>query len=46
MLWDFTQYRCESLGILKKQYEKLPNKKVSREDMKKVADFVLKKQFI
>ena len=32
----------EALDILKKQYENYPNKKVSTEDMGKVADFVLK----
>ena len=32
----------EGLGILKKQYENYPNKKVSTEDIVKMADFVLK----
>ena len=32
----------EGLDILKKQYEDYPNKKVSTEDIGKMADFVLK----
>ena len=32
----------EGLDILKKQYENYPNKKVSTEDIGKMADFVLK----
>ena len=32
----------EGLDILKKQYENYPNKKVSTEDIVKMADFVLK----
>ena len=34
--------RSEGLDILKKQYENYPNKKVSTEDIVKMADFVLK----
>ena len=32
----------EGLDILKRQYEKYPNKKVSTEDIEKMAHFVLK----
>ena len=32
----------EGLGILKKQYENYPSKKVSTEDIGKMADFILK----
>ena len=35
----------EGLEILKKQYEEYPNKKVSTEDVGKMADFVLKNNF-
>ena len=33
---------CECLDILKKQYKNYPNKKVSTEDVVKMADFFLK----
>ena len=36
----------EGFDILKKQYEKYPNKKVSTEDKVKMADFVLKNNFV
>ena len=32
----------EGLAILKKQYEKYPNKKVSPEDIGKMTEFILK----
>ena len=35
----------EGLDILKKQYEEYPNKKLSTEDVGKMADFVLKNSF-
>ena len=35
----------EGLEIFKKQSENVPNKKVSTEDIIKMADFVLKKNF-
>ena len=36
----------EGLDILKKQYEKYPNKKLSTEDIHKIADIVLKNNLL
>ena len=42
MLKGFIPELRFGLNILKKQYEKYPNKKLSTEDLGKMADFVLK----
>ena len=42
MLWCFIPASHIVKIILKKQYEKYPNKKVSTEDVGKMTDFVLK----